>query len=318
MTVIDVSVVLVSYNTARLLEPCIAALRASMGDLEVQVIVVDNASSDESVRLLRNRFVECELIESRANVGFGRANNQALALARGRYVLLLNTDAFVSPDTLGKTIAYMDAHAGCGVLGVRLIGGDGEQQPSCRNFPTLFNTFAASVGLPRWLPRLRMVDDPDWDPTVTRGCDWVPGCYYLIRRDAIDQVGLFDPRFFMYFEEVDHCRAVKRAGWDVVYFADTTVVHLGGASAAAQTELAVVARQIAPLQIESWLLYFRKHDGLLGVCLSMLFVGIADVVLALKSLVKGRPVAELAVHASHFAAVWRLFRRTSMGRVPTR
>ena len=112
-----------------------------------------------------------------------------LPLARGRYVLLLNTDAFVSPDTLSKTVAFMDANPRCGILGVKLVGADGRLQPSCRYFPTPFNLFAASSKLGMWLrrwffPRTRLVDDLDWDHATVRECDWVPGCYYLIRRSS--------------------------------------------------------------------------------------------------------------------------------------
>ena len=203
----DVSVIVVNYNTAHLLHRMWDALQRSRGDLRLQIIVVDNASRDDSVAMLRRDFGEAQLIVNETNVGFGRANNQGLALATGRYVLLLNTDAFVAPDTLRKTVAYMDAHAECGVLGVRLVGSDGELQPSCRYFPTPWNTFLARTGLARFFPPVRMVDDMSWDHASVRECDWVVGCYYLVRREVIDQVGLFDPRYFLYCEEVDHCRS---------------------------------------------------------------------------------------------------------------
>src|SRR6185295_2450780 len=143
--------------------------------------------------------------------------NQVLDRVRGRYVLLLNTDAYVEPDALSKTIAYMDAHPRCGVLGVRLVGSDGGLQPSCRYFVTPWKLFLMRAGLSRFFPRTRLVDDMSWDHASVRACDWVPGCFYLVRKQVIDAVGLFDPRFFLYYEEVDHCRAVKAAGWEVVY-----------------------------------------------------------------------------------------------------
>ena len=117
------------------------------------------------------------MIANSVNVGFGRANNQALPHVRGRYVLLLNTDAFVSADTLPKTVSFMDAHPRCGVLGVKLVGEDGSLQPSCRYFPTPWNVFLASTGLQRFFPRTRLVDDMSWDHASVRECDWVPGCY---------------------------------------------------------------------------------------------------------------------------------------------
>ena len=202
-------------------------------------------------------------------MGFGRANNQALTRTRARYVLLLNTDAFVSPDTLTKTVEFMDAHPRCGVLGVKLVGLDGKLQPSCRYFPTPWNAFCTSnkVGIwirQRFFPRMRLVDDMDWDHASVRACDWVPGCYYMVRREVIERVGLFDPRYFLYFEEVDHCRAVRQAGWSVVYYPFTQVVHIGGESAETEGPLDA-GRQITALHIESQLMYFRKHHGLVGL-----------------------------------------------------
>ena len=184
---------------------------------------------------------------------------------RGRYVLLLNTDAFVSPDTLVKTISFMDQNSRCGILGVKLVGEDGSLQPSCRFFPTPWNVFVAANGLARYFPKTKLVDDMTWDHRTTRQCDWVPGCFYLVRKEVVDQIGLFDPRFFLYCEEVDHCRRARDAGWIVTFYADTQVVHIGGESAKTDPAFTSASRQIAPLQVESELLYFRKHYGLLGL-----------------------------------------------------
>src|ERR1700730_12225122 len=131
----DGSLIVVNYNTIHLLDRLLSALDCGRGDLTLQVIVVDNASRDGSADVLRSRHPGVELIENVVNVGFGRANNQALERVSGRHVLLLNTDAFIAADTLPKTVEYMDTHPGCGVLGVRLIGEDGSLQPSCRYFP---------------------------------------------------------------------------------------------------------------------------------------------------------------------------------------
>jgi len=313
-----VTVVIVNYNTAHLLDEMFAALRAATQGIAVQTIVIDNASKDGSVDVLRARFPDVELIANTTNVGFGRANNQALPLIRGRYVLLLNTDAFVSPDTLQRTIACMEAHPDCGILGVRLVGRDGVLQPSCRYFPTPWNIFLASTGLARFFPSVRMIDDMDWDHRSLRECDWVPGCYYLMRREVIDQVGLFDPRYFLYFEEVDHCRATKRAGWKVLYYPDTSVVHIGGESAKSEGAITSSGRQIASLQIESELIYFRKHRGLLGVLGAVALAMLADVILAFKGLIKRLDLAGIAFRFKHSLAMLSLLARTSMGRRPTR
>ena len=134
-----ISVILVSYNTAQMSVEALNSLFASQGDFALEVFVVDNASKDDSVQVIQKAYPDITLIENKENVGFGRANNQVLDIAKGEYILLLNTDAFVQAETLQKTVQYMQAHPRCGVLGVKLLGRDGELQPSCRYFPTPFN-----------------------------------------------------------------------------------------------------------------------------------------------------------------------------------
>ena len=160
----DVSVIVVNYNTEHLLAPMWDALAGARRALQLQVIVIDNASRDGSVALLRAdpRYAQAEVITNRLNVGFGRANNQGVPLATGRYLLLLNTDAFVAPDTLQSTVDYMDAHPQYGVLGVQLVGRDGQAQPSCRYFPTPWNVFLLRSGLGKFLPPVQPVDDLAW------------------------------------------------------------------------------------------------------------------------------------------------------------
>ena len=287
-SVVDISVILVSYNTASLLPKAIECLRQSAGNMVLQTVIVDNASRDDSVALIKRDYSDCELIENDKNVGFGRANNQALPFIKGRYVLLLNTDAFVSPDTLEKTVAYMDEHEKCGLLGVKLIGRDGVLQPSCRYFPTPLNIFLQQTGFKKFFPAKRMVDDMSWDHASPRECDWVPGCYLLIRKEVIDQVGLFDKRYFLYSEEVDLCFAAKNVGWQVHYFSDTSVVHLGGESAKSDGEITESGGQLESLQIESELLYFRKNHGFFGVLSHVILQLIASAMLLVKSFLKGK------------------------------
>jgi GT2 family glycosyltransferase len=313
----DVSVVLVNYNTAHLLDRLFSALAAGTGMLRVQVIAVDNASRDNSVEVLRTRYPWVELIVNETNVGFGRANNQALGLARGRYILLLNTDAFVSRDTLPKTVSYMEAHPECGVLGVKLVGEEGNVQPSCRFFPSPWNVFLLSTGLHRFFSKAQLIDDPHWDPVLEQECDWVPGCYYLVRREVIERVGLFDPRYFLYYEEVDHCRAVKAAGWKVLYYPDTQVVHIGGESAESTGGLNT-QRQVSSLQIESELLYWRKHYGIAGVLAAFLLSATTDVTRGASALLRRGNTEQARAHLKHLGAMLGLLIQTRFASAPTR
>jgi N-acetylglucosaminyl-diphospho-decaprenol L-rhamnosyltransferase len=313
----DISIVVVNYNTGYLLDRLFGALSAATGAFRTEIFVIDNASTDNSVEVLQNRYPSVELIRNTTNVGFGRANNQAMPKVRGRYVLLLNTDAFVSPDTLLKTIKFMDGAPDCGVLGVKLIGSDETLQPSCRYFPTPWNVFLARSGLARFFKASRLVDDMNWDHDSIRECDWVPGCYYLARTEVIRRVGLFDPRFFLYYEEVDHCRRVRDAGWSVIFYPLTRVVHIGGESAKSESELTAAGRQISSLQIESELLYFRKHFGRLGLLIGILLSIVADVWLAVKSIIRAN-MSGASLALRHIPVVLRILVATRFAARPTR
>jgi N-acetylglucosaminyl-diphospho-decaprenol L-rhamnosyltransferase len=308
----DLSVILVSYNTADITIQALEHLYASEHKLSMEVFVVDNASRDTSVERITQAYPDIPLIHNAVNVGFGRANNQALPHVRGRYVLLLNTDAFIGTQTLSTTVAYMDQHPACGILGAKLLGREGDLQPSCRYFPTPWNLFLQESGLRRLFKNTQMVDQMDWDHASVRHCDWVPGCFYLVRREVIDQVGLFDPRFFMYCEEVDHCHAARQAGWDVTYF-PTPVVHLGGESARTDAEISKQGRQIKSLQIESELLYFRKNHGFAGVTLHLLLSTVANALQTTKNALRRASWSVLQSHVRHSLLTWKLFFSTGMG-----
>lgn len=314
----DVCVVVVNYNTGYLLDRMFAALDAASASLRIEVVIIDNASTDNSVQILEREYPSIKLIKNATNVGFGRANNQAIPYIRSPYVLLLNTDAFVATDTLEKTLAFISSHPDCGVLGVKLIGADGTLQPSCRYFPTPWNTFLQRSGLSRFCFHPRLVDDMTWDHASIRQCDWVPGCYYLTRSEIVRQVGLFDPRYFLYYEEVDHCRAVRAAGWQVIYYPFTEVVHIGGESAKTNSAITNVGRQISTLQIESELLYFRKYYGLPGVAAGVILSIFADALIALKMLVRTLDLKGAIPAFRHTVAVCKVLNATGFATHPTR
>lgn len=314
----DILVILVSYNTMEMTRKALTCLFASSHDLEMEVLVVDNDSKDGSAEMIRSEYPGVTLIVNSINVGFGRANNQALPYINSRYVLLLNTDAFIEPDTISKTVQYMDANIQCGILGVRLIGRKGELQPSCRYFPTPWNIFLQRTGLSRVFKHADMVDDMTWDHASVRDCDWVPGCYFLIRKEVVEKVGLLDPRYFLYYEEIDLCFAAKSAGWHVTYFPYTSVVHLGGESARQEGKISSRSQQIESLNIESELLYFRKNHGVSGVLVHLLLNNLADLIQFLKDIVKLRHPAKIVFNLRHSMFVWKIFFRTGFATLPTR
>lgn len=271
----DASVVLVSFNTRDLLRECLLTLSREAVGVTYETIVVDNASRDGSADMVAIEFPEVRLIRSEVNLGFAAANNRAFEIARGRYIVLLNSDAFLRPDALRLSIEHMDANPIVGLAGGRLVGRDGSWQPSARMFPSLINSLFMMSGLADKFPKSRLLGrmDRSWaDPLEPAQVDWVPGAYSIIRRSVLDRIGFFDERFFLYFEEVDLCRRVKAAGSEVWYWPAVVVEHLGGESAKTMKNLEFSS---SGWQIELWrmragLLYFRKHHGKLGAWSNML------------------------------------------------
>jgi GT2 family glycosyltransferase len=211
-------------------------------------------------------FLEIRLIRSTVNLGFAGANNEAFLLATGRYVVLLNSDAFLRSRVLRKSIDYMDENPAIGLGGARLIGADGSWQPSCRMFPSPLNDFLSLSGLAARFPKSRFFgrQDRTWaSQDEPADADWVPGAYSIIRRTVLDRVGPFDERFFLYYEEVDLCRRIKKAGYLVRYWPDVVVIHLGGESSKTITSLAMSksGAQLELWRMRSAFLYYRKHHG---------------------------------------------------------
>jgi N-acetylglucosaminyl-diphospho-decaprenol L-rhamnosyltransferase len=204
-------------------------LISDLRTLNTEVIVVDNASTDGSAAMVRERFPWVRLIENRENAGFARANNQAIVHSRGRYLLLLNSDTLVHPDALETLIAFMDAHPQTGACGPRLLNGDGSLQHACHPMLTPGREFWRLAFLERLWPRATYPMSR-WDTATPRRVEVIKGACLLLRRAAIDQVGLLDDRYFMYTEEVDLCYRLAQAGWGLWYEPRAVVTHFGEAS----------------------------------------------------------------------------------------
>ncbi len=262
----ELSVVIVSFNTRDVLRECLQILDRESQGITKEVFVVDNVSRDGSPEMVDKEFPQVRLIRSEVNLGFAAANNKAFPLATGRYVVLLNSDAFVQPQALQKSIAYMDADSRIGLGGARLVGRDGSWQPSARMFPSLLNEFLTLSGLAIRFPRSRFFGrfDRTWaDPNEPADVDWVPGAFSIIRRSVLEQAGYFDEKFFLYYEEVDLCRRIKDAGFVVRYWPDVTVIHLGGESSKTVKSLKFSrsGSQLTLWRMRSTLMYYRKYYG---------------------------------------------------------
>jgi hypothetical protein len=262
----DVSVLIVSFNTARRLSECLYSLRAQTGAVVFEIIVVDNASRDGSADRVESEFPEVKLVRSAANLGFGNGNNRALQEAEGRYLVLLNSDALLPPDCLQQALAHMQADPQTGMGGGRLLAPDGSWQPSARRFPTLLDEFLNLSGLAAKFPKSRFFGrfDRTWaDPDIPAEVDWVPGAFAIIRRDLIEQIGFFDPRFFLYYEEVDLCKRIKQAGYKIQYWPDLRIAHIGGESSKTVEGVSFTSKgsQLTLWRMRSQLLYYRKWQG---------------------------------------------------------
>lgn len=228
------SVIIVNYNVQYFLEQALLSVRKAAARLPVEVFVVDNNSVDESVKMVREKFPEVILIANHDNPGFSKANNQAIRVSRGEYVLLLNPDTVVEEDTFDKCVAFMDAHPEAGGLGVRMIDGSGKFLPeSKRGFPSPFVAFCKAFGLSRLFPRSRVFNRYHLgflDPEETHEVEVLAGAFMLLRRSVLDEIGLLDEAFFMYGEDIDLSYRIVQAGYRNYYFPGTTIIHYKGES----------------------------------------------------------------------------------------
>jgi GT2 family glycosyltransferase len=258
--------VIVSFNTREVLKKCLSALLDEAADFNLEIFVVDNASQDGSAEMVSRDFPQVRMLSARRNLGFAAANNLAFGAATGDYVILLNSDAFLCPGSLASAVAHMESEPNTALGGGRLIGADGSWQPSARQFPGLVNDFLALSGLAHRFRESRFCGRADrtWaDPMTDAAVDWVPGAFTIIRSEVLEKLGGFDESFFLYYEEVDLCRRIKACGYQVRYWADVVVVHLGGESSKSM-ESAVrskIGAQLTLWRLRSAYLYYRKHHG---------------------------------------------------------
>ncbi|MBK7873244.1 MAG: glycosyltransferase [Saprospiraceae bacterium] len=228
------SIIIVNYNVKYFLEQVLLSVRKASRNLEVETWVVDNNSVDDSVEMVQEKFPEVKLIANKQNVGFSKANNQAIHLSSGKYVLLLNPDTVVEEDTFEKCIAFMDAHEEAGGLGVRMMDGSGKFLPeSKRGFPTPWVAFCKTFGLSSLFPISKLFNHyhvgylPEHD---IHEIEVLAGAFMLLRRSVLDKIGLLDESFFMYGEDIDLSYRIIKAGYKNYYFPDTTIIHYKGES----------------------------------------------------------------------------------------
>lgn len=252
----DVSVVIVSFNTRELLHKCIESVYAQAGSLKIEVIVVDNASTDNSAEMIKQNFDKVKLIRNSKNVGFAAANNQAITKVKGEFVLLLNPDTVVLDGAIDNVVAFARQNKQAAVVGCRVLNPDGTMQRTCSMFPSALNIMLSSTYLYKIFPRSRFFGRELmtwWDRSDVREVDVVSGCFMLVRREAIEKVGLMDEEFFLYAEETDWCYRFKRAGWKLLFMPDAEIIHYGGASSGKRKAQMLLQLRAGILQ------FIKKH-----------------------------------------------------------
>ncbi len=285
---IDVSIVILTYKEApEVLAACLGAVRASApgGDSSRrEVIIVDNSGSAATERLVHEYLPTATYLANAENRGFAAAVNQGMRLATGRYILLLNPDTVVPPDAIERMVQHMDADVDVGIGSCIIRYPNGELQPSIRRFPKLLDQLLILFKVPHVVSRLKAVDEymmTDVDAMKTQDVDSIMGAFMMIRKSVIDEIGMFDERYFIWFEEVDYCKMAHDAGFKIRHYADVEIVHHKGHT----------FNQLATIRKQKWIResmrkYFAKHEGWAATAvlwlLAPVFIALAYVTAVIK------------------------------------
>lgn len=301
------SILIASYNTCEVTLRCLRDLTVDLAGIDSEILLVDNASQDGTTEAVSSAYPSVVVVPNRENVGFGAANNQALGMARGRYLMMLNTDAFVHPGCCRELVNFLERHPEAGVVGARLLNADGSLQVSCYPFPTPLRSWIENLWISALFPtHPKLGDYRQWAHDEVREVGWVVGACFVCRREVVEQVGGFDPVFFMYSEETDWQQRLRRAGWKIFLNPNAVVTHLGGASGTKEPE------NVNRYFFTSLDHYQLKNHGTSGFLLNRLAMVVGAVlrlpawglVWVLKSGLRARSAAKM----KHYR--WLLFRQS--------
>ena len=254
----DISFIIVNWNAIKYLSQCIASIVENSQSFSYEIIVVDNASSDGSPDIIKNQFPDIKVICNGSNLGFAKANNIGIRQSQGDFLCLVNSDVVVLKDSVDKLLAYIKSQPTIGMVGPQIIGIKGEIQRSCMEHPTLSNMFARAIAFNSVFPKSKLLGNylmTDWEHDSLRRVDIINGCFWLIRKKALDKVGLLDEQFFMYGEDMDWCKRFWNNHWEISFYPDVKVIHYGGASSANAPVRFYIEMHKANLK------YWEKHHG---------------------------------------------------------
>lgn len=257
----DLSIIILNYKNKNLTKECIKCIKLYNPKLDYEIIVVDNNSGDGTPEMIKENFPEARCASLPRNVGFAAGNNIGIMIARGRNILILNPDIAIRPGALEKMVAYIDAHPEIGVLAPKLVNPDNTLQYSCFKYPKFSTPLFRRTLLGRFSCGKKAINEyimKEWNHNEIREVDWFLGACLLMPKNILNKIGMFDERYFLYFEDADLCRRFKKDGYKVVYFPEVSMVHFHRRESAeigrAKSFFSVPTRE----HIKSWLKYFNK------------------------------------------------------------
>jgi len=254
----DISIIIVSWNAKDLVQKCLDSILSISSRYTLEVIVVDNASTDGVPDIVKEKFPKVKLIQNAANLGFAKANNIGINESTGRYVCLINSDVIVPDNCLDIMCGYMDQHQEIGILGPKVLNPDGTLQYTCREFPSFWNNICRVFALDTTFPRSKIFGREFmtyWSYDEISDVDCVSGCFMFVRREALALVGLLDEDFFFYAEDKDWCKRFWNSGWRIIYYPSVKVYHHHAGSSSKDPTKYYIELIKANLQ------YFDKHHS---------------------------------------------------------
>lgn len=267
----DVSIIIVAWNVRELLYNCLKSVYNETKGVSFEVIYVDNASKDGTLEMVRKEFLKVKIIENEENEGFIKANNQGIKIAKGRYVLLLNSDTVVLDNAIAKTVIFADEHPEAAVVGCRVLNPDRTLQRNCFMYPSILNMFLAATYLYKIFPKSKFFGKEEmtwWDFKGVREVETVCGCFSLVRKEAIEQIGLMDEKYFVYGDDPDWCYRFKKNGWKIMFTPAPKIIHCGGQTTRQMT-------RAFRLQLHgSELIFMKLHRNKLAFSLARLLAAL--------------------------------------------
>lgn len=221
---IELSVIVVVYNCAKELRKLLTDFLKGNQQIDIEVIIVDNASSDKTDELVKSHFKKVIFLKNKRNLGFATAANQGAEIAKGRWFLFLNPDTVVSPHNIEQMLRFIKSNSKIGIAGCKILNSDGSLQPSCGNFPTILNIFLDRIPLVHKIFKTELIRDDSYYE-LDREPDWVSGAFFLVKRDIFRKLNGFDENYFMYAEDVDFCYRARRSGYRIFYCSKVEIIH---------------------------------------------------------------------------------------------